>query len=330
VSAEFPRTTGLYQGSSVRILGVPVGKVTHIQPKGDVVEVDFTYPARYKVPADASAVIVPPSIVGDRYLQLTPVYRGGPLLADGSTLPESRTQVPIEYDQIMSSLDQLDTALGPQGANQDGALSQLVDVGAANLDGNGQRMHDTLHAVADLVGTLDGDRTQLVAVIDHLDKFTTALANDDGGVRRVNADLAQVSTFLADERGDLTEALSNLAVALKEVGSFVHDNKGALTTDLKGLTDISGVLAKNRTALTEFLDDAPVALTNLAGTYNFATHTLDTRSNIDQLTNPGAELCQLLESVKQTCPDALKHLPSVPTSAPSPPSSLAGLLGVRS
>ena len=329
-SADFPLTTGLYTGSTVRILGVPVGHVTKVAAKGSTVHVEFSYSAKYKVPADATAAIVPPSIVGDRYLQLTPVWRSGPTLADGTRIPESRTAVPVEYDQIVSSLDDLDRALGPKGANRNGALSRLVDVGAANLDGNGQRLNDTVHALARLLGTLDDNRSGLVDVIDNLDHVTTTLANDDSGVRRVNADLAQVASFLSDERGDLDAALRNLDVGLREVGTFVHGNRAALTRNIKGLAEITAVLTRNERALTEVADEAPLALTNVAGTYNAQHHTLDTRTTIDQVTNPGEALCQLLQSVGVDCPDPLHHLPSPPPLPGSSPTSLEQMLRVRS
>ena len=62
----------------MRILGVAVGKVTEVTPKGDKVEVEFEFDGKYKVPADAKAAVVAPSLVSDRYVQLLPAYTGGP------------------------------------------------------------------------------------------------------------------------------------------------------------------------------------------------------------------------------------------------------------
>ena len=39
VTAHFTRATGLYKGSSVRVLGVVVGKITSIKPEGKTVAV---------------------------------------------------------------------------------------------------------------------------------------------------------------------------------------------------------------------------------------------------------------------------------------------------
>ena len=95
VRAEFVRAVGLYKGSDVRILGVKVGEVTAVRPAGDRVVVDMTYDDAYSVPADAKAVVVSPSVVSDRYVQLTPVYRSGPKLADDARIRLSDTAVPV-------------------------------------------------------------------------------------------------------------------------------------------------------------------------------------------------------------------------------------------
>ena len=68
------------------MLGVQVGAVDKVTPSGTDVVVEMHYDDDIDVPADAKAVIVSPSIVGDRYIQLTPVYESGPKLADGAIL----------------------------------------------------------------------------------------------------------------------------------------------------------------------------------------------------------------------------------------------------
>ena len=78
LTASFPRTVSLYEGSDVRVLGVAVGEVESIEPNGTSVKVKMWYDADVEIPEDADAVIVSPSIVGDRFVQLTPVYTEGP------------------------------------------------------------------------------------------------------------------------------------------------------------------------------------------------------------------------------------------------------------
>lgn len=341
VRAEFVRAVGLYKGSDVRILGVKVGEVTGVHPAGDKVVVDMTYDDKYSVPADAKAVVIAPSVVSDRYVQLTPVYQGGPRLAPDARIGLKDTAVPVELDRIFASLDDLDVALGPRGANRSGALSRLLAVGADNLDGEGTKINHTLTDFSQALNTLSTKRDDLFGTVRNLQVFTTALAGSDSQVRAFNSDLASVADQLAAERGELALALKNLAVALSEVASFVKDNRRTLTTDISGLADITGVLAKQKDALAETLDAAPVALSNLQNAYNPASGTLDTRDNAEQLDDPGAYLCSLLVSLgqpKRVCdqvdkvlknhqlPDPGQLLPSGSGSG-GPDLTLGGILG---
>ena len=55
-------------------LGVNVGRVTAVTPEGNSVRVDMEYDAQYRA-RDAKAVIVTPTLVADRFVQLTPAYQ---------------------------------------------------------------------------------------------------------------------------------------------------------------------------------------------------------------------------------------------------------------
>jgi phospholipid/cholesterol/gamma-HCH transport system substrate-binding protein len=299
VRAEFVRAVGLYEGSDVRILGVKVGEVTKVTPRGDRVVVDMEYDDKYAVPADAKAVVVAPSVVSDRYVQLTPVFEKGAKLRDGATIALEQTAVPVELDRIFSSLNDLNVALGPEGANKSGALSRLLAVGADNLDGQGRNINRTMTDFSQAISTLSDGRGDLFATVRNLQIFTTALATSDGQVRSFNTNLASVADQLAGERDELALALKHLAIALGEVASFVKENRANLTTDIAGLADITGTLAKQKDALAETLDAGPVALSNLQNAYNPASGTLDTRDNAEQTQDPGLFLCQLLTSIGQ-------------------------------
>jgi phospholipid/cholesterol/gamma-HCH transport system substrate-binding protein len=297
------------------------------------------YADKYAVPADAKAVVVAPSVVSDRYVQLTPVYRSGPKLADGARISLQRTAVPVELDRIFSSLNDLNVGLGPKGANKNGALSRLLAVGAANLDGEGTDINRTLTDFSKAVTTLSNGRGDLFSTVRNLQVFTTALAGSDSQVRSFNTELASVADQLAGERSELALALKNLAIALGEVASFVKSNRADLTTDIAGLANITGILAKEKDSLAEILDAGPVALSNLQNAYNPASGTLDTRDNAQQFDDPNLFLCALLTSAGQpqsVCDQITKALKNkkfplpggqlVPAGSSIPDLSLNGIL----
>lgn len=317
LTAHFPRTVSIYTGSDVRVLGVPVGKVDKVTPDGTDVIVTMHYDKDVKIPRDAQAVIVAPSVVGDRYVQLTPVYRSGPTLKDGAVLQTDRTAVPLELDQIYGSLDQLVGALGPSGANKDGALTDLLQQTAANFGGQGAQVHQTIGDLSKLTKTLDDNKEALFGSADQLEKFVNKLATNDGTVRDFNTALSGVSSMLAGERTDLSASLHNLQVALGNVASFVRENKDALGSNIKGLNQVLKTVVKNRSALDQTLTAAPVALSNLYLAYNPDTGTLDTNANLGELahqllTKPSQVLCTLTDQLpngKSLCNLVDKILP---------------------
>src|SRR5215217_4139483 len=86
VVAYFPETLALYPGDKVQIMGVQVGKIEAIDPAGDKMKVTFNYENKFKVPANATASILNPSLVASRTIQLSPPYTGGPVMDDDAVI----------------------------------------------------------------------------------------------------------------------------------------------------------------------------------------------------------------------------------------------------
>jgi phospholipid/cholesterol/gamma-HCH transport system substrate-binding protein len=315
VTALFPRTVSVYEGSDVRVLGVPVGTVDTVTPSGTDVVVTMSYDAEVKIPADAEAVIISPSVVGDRYVQLTPAYDGGDVLTDDATLDLDRTAVPLELDEIYSGLDKLNVALGPNGANRTGALSDLLQVTADNFGGQGEQFNQTIQDFGEFSQTLSDNREELFSSAEALQGFVSTLAENDQTVRDFNQSLSQVSGVLEGEREELRAALRNLSGALGQVSTFVRDNEEILGRNISGLNRVTKVLVKQRDALDQILEIAPTALNNLALTYNPQAGTLDTRSNMSEIgyqitSDPAVFLCGFVNQADtsgETC-DAIEEL----------------------
>lgn len=309
LSAYFGKTVGLYAGSSVRVLGVKVGEVTGVTPQGDAVRVDMRVDST-QLPADVGAVVVAPSLVSDRYVQLTPAYDSGPVLASGTVLPKDRTATPAELDDLYSSLDKLSTALGPNGANQKGALSDVLDTAAANLRGNGGALNSTVGDLADLAKTLDGSKDDLFSTVQNLNSFTGALAASDQQLNEFYARVADVSKFLAADSADVGSALTSLGGALGDVQGFVQDNKAALESNVDKLASLTKVLVDQRAALAEVLDIAPTGATNFINSYDAASGTIAVRDNLNELTNPPIlTICRLISAgTPKEVPDTLGNI----------------------
>lgn len=338
VTARFDRAVGLYPGSSVRLHGVAIGKITKVKPDGTGVLVSMEYQHSVDLPAYGSdakvvrAAIIPPSLVSDRYVQLLDMAACGSgcgVLPSGARIGQNQTASPVELDDIYAALNTLNVALGPKGANsgsltKNGPLSDLIDTGAANLNGNGVALGDTITNLSKAVQTLANGRQDLFGTVKNLQVFSDALVANDTQVRKFNDQLDQVTSELAAERGSLAAALKNLQQALSDIAGFIRQNGAAIHTDVVGLKDVVSVLNKQKAALNEVLAVAPVAVSNLAHTYNPVSGTLDTRDNIGSLANPldPAVICSALTSlnklgdpngtIAKTCSQIAKVLGGLP------------------
>ncbi len=294
VSAEFESAVGVYPGTPVKILGIDVGDVYQVKPEGAYVRVSMTYDSKYKLPLNTVALEVANSLVSDRFIQLQFKYQtSGPTLKNHATIPVNRTQSPAELDDIYAALAKLTTALGPQGANKNGALSNFVNISAANLQGNGAAFGESISKLSAAAKTLADGRTDLFGTVTNLQKFTDALAQSDTQIRKVETELQEVAGQLASERGDLGEALKNLANALDVVSTFVKDNANKTHTDLAGLSNIANILVKEQSSLNETLAVGPVALANIVHAYQPDLGVIASRGNLNSLLDPGS-LCDAL------------------------------------
>ena len=295
ITATFHRTVGIYEGSDVRVLGVAVGKVDSVEPQGETGKVTMTVDRGVELPADVRAVQIIPSVVADRYVQLAPAYSGGPKASRDITLGLDKTLVPVEVDQIYRSVEDLSKALGPQGANKEGAVSDVIATGAANLQGNGQKLGDAIKNLSGAATTLSDSRGNLVDTIKNLNVFVSALRENDAQVRQFNTQMASFNQFLAGERNQLAASLNKLSIALGDVATFLADNREQIGETLKDLQPTTQALLDTKTSLKEVLTVLPITLNNLINAYDAESGTLAMRLTVPDLQDLIGAQCRLLD-----------------------------------
>ena len=195
VTAYFENTNGLYAGDDVKLMGVTVGKIGSISADGDKMKVVFRIQDQ-KVPAGAQAVIMSPTLVSSRFIQLTPGYSGGPTLADGAVIPIDRTAVPVEWDDFRDQLESLSTAIGTGADGARGPLGDFISSAASTLDGKGTDINRTLTELSKAAQTLGDGRSDMFATIRNLKVFASALSLSGDQMAQFNRDLASVTSVL--------------------------------------------------------------------------------------------------------------------------------------
>lgn len=262
ITAQFRETPGLYEHNSVDILGVDTGEVKSVTPKQGYVEVVLSLPKRVKLPAGVQAVLIAPNPVSDRTVELTPPYTSGATFRRGATIPLARTLVPLELDQVYSSVDQLSQALGPAGANKDGQLSAALHALARLADGNGQDAHEAITTIAAALPALTAHPDDLKKLIDGIDRLTSTLAARNSTINSLYGNLATATTELADERGTLAGAVTNLQSGLAQVAEFIKDNQAHLGSSVRNLSSVVSAVMQEQAALKQTFDAAPLGFQN--------------------------------------------------------------------
>jgi phospholipid/cholesterol/gamma-HCH transport system substrate-binding protein len=239
VVAYFPDTLALYPGDKVQIMGVKVGTIDAIEPAGDKMKVTFHYDNSFKVPANATASILNPSLVASRNIQLSPPYTGGPEMENNAVIPIDRTQVPVEYDELRDSLNRILTDLGPTKDQPKGPFGDIIESAANGFAGKGEQLNKTLNGLSEALYTLNEGRGDFFGVIKSLALFVNALYQNDQQFVQLNSDLATFTNSFTNTNNEVANALQDLNQLLTTTRQFISKNGEVLTHDINNLSDVT-------------------------------------------------------------------------------------------
>lgn len=242
VVAYFTQTLALYPGDKVQIMGVQVGTIDKIEPDGDKMKVTFHYDSKYKVPENATASILNPSLVASRTIQLSPPYTGGRELPDDAVLGLDRTQVPVEYDDLRDSLSRLLTDLGPTPEQPKGPFGDIIESAADGFAGKGEQLNRTLNNLSEALFALNEGRGDFFSVVKSLALFVNALHQSDQQFVALNDDLAQFTNAFTNTDREVATALQDLNELLTTTRGFIDKNGEVLTTDINNLAETTNAI----------------------------------------------------------------------------------------
>src|SRR6476619_4046081 len=242
VVAYFPDTLALYAGDKIQIMGVQVGTIDSIEPAGDKMKVTFHYENKYKVPANATASILNPSLVASRNIQLSPPYTGGPVMENNAVIPIDRTQVPVEYDELRDSINRILTDLGPTPDQPKGPFGDIIESAANGFAGKGEQLNKTLNGLSEALYTLNEGRGDFFGVIKSLALFVNALYQNDRQFVQLNSDLATFTNSFTNTNREVADALQDLNQLLTTTRQFISKNGEVLTHDINNLADVTNAI----------------------------------------------------------------------------------------
>jgi phospholipid/cholesterol/gamma-HCH transport system substrate-binding protein len=299
VVGYFANSNGIYVGDEVRILGVPVGRIERIEPQTDNVRISFWFEAQHQVPADANAVILSPSLVSVRAIQLTPTYADGPTMADGAVIPQERTAVPIEWDDFREQLRRLTETMQPTEPGGVSTLGAFVNTAADNLRGEGENVRETLIKLSQAFSALGDHSTDLFSSIKSLSILVSALESSTATLRDLNQNLAGVTTLLANTPDEVGTAVGNIDSVVADVTDFLSQNQETVGTASDRLASLTTALNQSLDDLKQTLHIGPTAFQNFVNIYEPAQGALTGALALTNFSNPLSFICGAIQAASR-------------------------------
>jgi phospholipid/cholesterol/gamma-HCH transport system substrate-binding protein len=298
VVAYFPETLALYPGDKIQIMGVKVGTIDSIDPAGDKMKVTFSYDNKFKVPANATASILNPSLVASRTIQLSPPYTGGPVMEDDAVIPIDRTQIPVEYDELRDSINRILRDLGPTPDQPKGPFGDIIESAADGFAGKGEQLNKTLKGLSEALFTLNEGRGDFFSVIKSLALFVNALYKSDQQFVALNDDLATFTNAFSNTDREVAKALQDLNALLASTRSFLDQNAEVLTHDVNNLADVTNAILQpdSKDGLETALHVFPNLAANLANIVSPVTGGVNSYAVINNFANPIQFICSSIQA----------------------------------
>ncbi|MET9215136.1 MULTISPECIES: MlaD family protein [unclassified Nocardia] len=269
--ADMPDSIGLYQGSSVTVLGVPVGEVTDVELVGTIARVRFTVRADRRLPEDVGAVTVSDTLIADRKLALI-----GDEPAHGGWNPGrciTRTLTPKSMSETFDALAQLTDQLN---AVDDPAQRDALGSGIAALDratdGSGEQINALINSASAALAAPDAAIGHLGALLDAVAELTQRARGGWPQVRETVSGLPQtfndINVIAFPPIIDLVAALSQVLPQINDV--IMMFGSPALRA-LDSAASLADLLKSGVGSLAELIGMIPAIATGFATALDPAT-----------------------------------------------------------
>lgn len=243
VTAQFADVLDLVPQAAVKVGDVPVGRVREIRlgTDGWTAEAVLDVNGGVVLPADAVARLRQSSLLGEKFVELAApdgeAANAGTRLANGATIPVSRTNRNPEFEEIFGALSLL---LNGGGIGQLQTINKEL---SKVMDGNEAQIRSFLSGVNTLMTDLDAHRSDITEALDGLNRLSATLANRHEQVSGALTDLTPGLQTLTDQRTQLVSMLQALDRLSTVATDVVDRSRDDMVADLRALAPILGQLA---------------------------------------------------------------------------------------
>lgn len=204
---------GLTDGAAIRVAGVQVGQVDSMDVDHNQARLKVSIAKSAQIRQDAKIQVRARSILGEKYLEITPDSKDSPLLEAGAKLAVTRPQT--EIDELVNSLGPLVTSIDAEALQE--AMTRL-----------GKALEDDPDQMARMLGHVNTIIKNGAVASDSLDGLMSETRSTLSTVRQVAKDTRPIIQRTDRIMGRVDTATENLPQISSDVQAMVTDARAML------------------------------------------------------------------------------------------------------
>lgn len=253
-TAEFAQAATVSSGDQVTIAGISVGSVTGLELAGDHVKLRLAIRKDVRLGADTKAAIKLTTLLGSRYVQISP---GGTGDLTRRTIPLANTSVPYDLQKTLAdattTFDQVDAD----------RIAESFTTLSHNLDGVPEALPEALKNLQSLSAIIAGRRDQIGSLLSSTDSLTTLIRNQKADIGSLVVQGRNLLSEITSRRDALQRLLANTTALVGTIKTVLNDEPGVNAT-LDSVRDLGRMFAQHDDLLRSILQTAPIPMRNLA------------------------------------------------------------------
>ncbi|MGH3948235.1 MAG: MCE family protein [Pseudonocardiaceae bacterium] len=255
-SAEFENAAGLQSGDPVYIAGVPSGKVTELELRGDRVLVHFRMDTARSIGSQTSAGVKIQTVLGKRYLDLRPAGDGE--LDSDTPIPLTRTEVPFSLDDLSRAAAQTSAEIDLDALKN---LMRTLEKDSPDPELVGQ----AFDGIAKATAVFNKHSEQFIGLLRGAQQVTRNLLGQKNTLVQLLGDADLVASTLAQRRDAIGRLISDVADLSKLVAQFLDTNKPVIESLIARLDVVTTTLKATQ-------QDFNATLKQFAGTVRYISN----------------------------------------------------------
>jgi phospholipid/cholesterol/gamma-HCH transport system substrate-binding protein len=246
IDAQLSDVTGLANGDTVNIAGVPVGQVSSIGVQHGHALIAMSIDNTVTLHRSTDVGMRWHNVIGQKEIELYP-GSAGPLLAPGTTIPLTHDVTDASIDVFLNSLGPVLSSINPTEANE------FVENVSGALEGDTAEINQLINSGAAVSATVEALDSQVGQVIGNLNQVLGALASRSGDIDSLVTNLQTVSSALASKNTLLDGVVGNLSQVATDLAGLIGNNHTTITSTIDNLQAVAADVQNNQQNLASSL-----------------------------------------------------------------------------